>query len=91
MSETLDWITASADAATAKARPELSPILRALPQGPLVLVSDVAAALDIDPETVRAWIDEGHVRATNFGSKKDKPYWKIHRESLVSFLSSRTV
>ena len=91
MNETLDWITASADAASAKARPEMASLLRALPQSPLVLVSDVAAALALDPETVRAWIDEGHVRATNFGSKKDKPYWKIHRESLVSFLSSRTV
>ncbi|MBR1609264.1 MAG: helix-turn-helix domain-containing protein [Kiritimatiellae bacterium] len=91
MSETIDWITASADAAAAKARPELSPILRALPQGPLVLVSDAAVALGVDPETVRAWIDEGLVRATNFGSKKNKPYWKLHRDSLVAFLSSRTV
>ena len=90
MNDTLDWITASADAAAAKARPEMAPLLRVLPQSPLVLVSDAAAALGLDPETVRAWIDEGRVRATNFGSR-EKPYWKLHRDSLVSFLSSRTV
>lgn len=89
MNDTVDWITAMADAATAKTRPELAPLLRALPQGPLLSVSDVAVALGVSVDLVYAWIDEGKVLRTNLGSTK-KPFYKIQRDSLVAFLSTRT-
>lgn len=89
MNETVDWITAMADADAAKKRPELSPLLRALPQQPLLSVSDVAVALGVSVDLVYAWIDEGRVLRTNLGSTK-KPFYKIQRDSLVAFLSNRT-
>lgn len=88
MNETIDWITASADAATAKARPELASWLRRLPQGASLSTTDAATALGVSDETVRGWIEEGSLVAADLG-KSGSHYYRIQREDLARFLSTR--
>lgn len=88
MSETIDWISAMSDAERAKARPELAAWLRRLPQGQSLSTVDAALALGVSDETVRGWIEEGALVAANLG-RSDKPYYRITREDLAQFLSTR--
>ena len=67
----------------------LGGIMAALPPTPLLLVSDVASALNVGNDLIYGWIDEGKFDVINLG-RKDKPYYKIGRASLIEFLKKRS-
>ena len=59
-----------------------------LPMKRTLSVADVASGLDIDPKTVRAWIDEGKFLVMDV-SAGSKPNWRIERNSLLKYLKER--
>jgi hypothetical protein len=48
-------------------------------------VSDVACALAVSAEKVRAWIDDGSVESIDIGTDR-KPLYRISRESVVELI-----
>jgi hypothetical protein len=59
-----------------------------LPAADLVAVSDVAGALNVSADKVRAWIDDGSVAALNIGTAR-KPLYRVLRMSVVDLVSRR--
>lgn len=49
----------------------------------------VAATLKVDADAVRGWIASGALRATNVGSGKHKPRWRISADAVEAFTSAR--
>jgi excisionase family DNA binding protein len=52
----------------------------------LFTVEEVAARLAVHPETVRKWIKNGQLRATNLGGRAG---YRISRSALDQFLRER--
>jgi excisionase family DNA binding protein len=53
---------------------------------PLYTVEEVASRLAVHPETVRKWIKNGQLRATNLGGRAG---YRISRTALEQFLRER--
>lgn len=61
-----------------------------LPDKALITAPDVATALDVKIDVVYRWIDAGLFDYIDVGGGAiGKPRWRIVRESLLGFLSSR--
>lgn len=68
----------------------LAKVAGALPPTPLLLVSDVAVALNVGTDVVYGWIDEGRFDVINLRrGEEGKPFYKIGRESFLEFLKRR--
>jgi excisionase family DNA binding protein len=50
---------------------------------PLLTVHEVAALLKVRESTIRAWINEGDLRAIRFGRE-----WRVAEKDLESFLNT---
>jgi len=50
---------------------------------------DVAAALDVSPQRVRAWIRAGEIEAFNAGTAR-RPAFKVFMPSLLAFIVKRS-
>ena len=49
-----------------------------------------ADVLQVDPDTVRGWIESGELVASNLASRSaTRPRWRISREALEEFLAGR--
>ena len=68
----------------------LQALVDRLPARPLLTVSDIAIALDVSGSLVYAWIDSGQFRILN-AHGGDKAFYKIFRESFITFLKGRIV
>ena len=51
---------------------------------------EVAKRYGVSPDTVRAWIENGQLKATNIGQGKKKPRFRIEPQSLEEFDRKRT-
>lgn len=67
---------------------ENDPLIQRIPPGTLLVVSDVANAFNVTPNTVLEWIATGELPATNVGATA-KPFWKILRRDLIAFRIAR--
>jgi hypothetical protein len=59
-----------------------------LPQKELLSVTDIASALNANAEAIRAWIDDGSIKAVNVSAGK-KPIWRVFRASVLNHLKTR--
>jgi hypothetical protein len=61
-------------------------ITRRLPTSELLVVSDVASALDITRTKVLDLMDEGLIRAINLNAGTSlRPFYKVTRESVIAY------
>lgn len=61
-------------------------VARRLPGGDLLLVSDVASALDITRTKVLELMEQGLIRGANLNVGSDRrPFWKITRASVMAY------
>ena len=63
-------------------------IIDRLPRTNLLDVADVATAFDVSNGLIYAWIDEGHLRTFNEGSKNRRRL-RIWRPSVLEFADKR--
>lgn len=54
-------------------------------QSPYLKVREVAAMLNVTPKHVYNLIEVGKLEAVNIGSSRDRPCYRIKRESLEAF------
>jgi hypothetical protein len=73
------------------ARAEMLAAVRArlAPHGAFTTPASIAAALDVPPETVHAWIQSGDVDALDLGAP-GRPAFKVFVPSLFRFLAPRS-
>lgn len=61
-------------------------VTRRLPKGDLILVSDVASALNITRTKVIELIEQGLIRAANLNVGTDRrPFYKVVRFSVIAY------
>lgn len=75
------------------ARPQddsIDVIMGRLPAGQdLLLVPDIASAMDISNNVVRCWIEDGRLPAIPCGSGQERDHYKVARTTFRSFLEMR--
>lgn len=85
-----DFLIEAADRAAAGPSTTLRTVLDRLPASQLLVVSDIASALDVDVSLVYSWIDAGKFPVLNLGSgPTGRPYYKVDRAVLIDFLKNR--
>jgi len=72
----------------ASSRDVVEHVRQVLGSRPVVGTADVAIACNVSMGLIYAWIDEGLIKAVNVGTT-DRPYYRIHSQSVVTFLESR--
>lgn len=55
----------------------------------LLLVPDMASAMDISNNVVRAWIEDGRLPAIPCGAGQERDHYKVTRTTFRSFLEMR--
>jgi len=79
----------------AQARQSLAACLAAVPSGKQedrthLTPPEVAKRYGVSPDTVRSWIENGQLKATNIGQGKKKPRFRIEPQALEEFDRRRT-
>jgi hypothetical protein len=83
-----DFLVEADDKTAAGDNDTLDQIIQRLPATATIMVSDIAAAVPIDPSTVYGWLESGALHYLNLGAK-EAPYYKIGRTEFLRFLKSR--
>jgi hypothetical protein len=79
----------SAEDAARSAGEAMRSVMDRLPHSEWLTVTEVSLALDIDPGTVRGWIDSGRFEVMDLGTGDKRPYFKIARAGFLRFLETR--
>ena len=68
---------------------EVQTLIARLPNAELITVAELATALDIQTNTIYAWIDSGFLKVIDLSAGKNRSYYKVFRAQVINFLRSR--
>lgn len=64
-------------------------VVRRLPVGPILSVTDISDALNLSRQAIVAWIESGELPATDCGAG-DRHSYRVLKTNLIRFLQNRT-